>query len=106
MNIWDYDQKSGRAQLVTADLVLIDEFRKNTLDDIVIYTGYTEEELLHGASTLKLPKGYYDLVCSYENIIIKFGRFKPDQPSHYDEVLGVNLSSPNQYGKIVSKEND
>lgn len=28
MNIWDYDQKTGRAQLVTADLVLIDEFKK------------------------------------------------------------------------------
>ena len=28
MNIWDYNQKTGRAQLVTADLVLIDEFKK------------------------------------------------------------------------------
>lgn len=28
MNVWDYDQKTGRAILVTADLVLIDEFRK------------------------------------------------------------------------------
>lgn len=28
MNIWDYDQKTGRAVLVTADLVLIDEFKK------------------------------------------------------------------------------
>lgn len=28
MNIWDYNQKTGRAQLVTPDLVLIDEFRK------------------------------------------------------------------------------
>ncbi len=28
MNIWDYDQKTGRAQLITADLVLIEEFRK------------------------------------------------------------------------------
>lgn len=28
MNIWDYNQKTGKAQLVTADLVLIDEFRK------------------------------------------------------------------------------
>ena len=28
MNIWDYNQKTGRAQLITADLVLIDEFRK------------------------------------------------------------------------------
>lgn len=28
MNIWDYNQKTGKAQLVTADLVLIDEFKK------------------------------------------------------------------------------
>lgn len=28
MNIWDYDQKTGRAVLVTPDLVLIDEFKK------------------------------------------------------------------------------
>lgn len=28
MNVWDYDQKTGRAILVTADLVLIDEFKK------------------------------------------------------------------------------
>ena len=27
MNIWDYDQKTGRAQLVTPDLVLIKEFK-------------------------------------------------------------------------------
>ena len=28
MNIWDYNQKTGKACLVTADLVLIDEFKK------------------------------------------------------------------------------
>ena len=28
MNIWDYNQKTGRAQLLTADLILIDEFKK------------------------------------------------------------------------------
>ena len=28
MNIWDYNQKNGIAQLLTADLVLIDEFKK------------------------------------------------------------------------------
>ena len=28
MNIWDYNQKTGRACLVTADLVLIEEFKK------------------------------------------------------------------------------
>ena len=28
MNVWDYNQKTGKAQLITADLVLIDEFKK------------------------------------------------------------------------------
>lgn len=28
MNIWDYNQKTGRACLVTADLVLVEEFKK------------------------------------------------------------------------------
>ena len=28
LNVFDYDQKTGKAQLVTADLVLIEEFRK------------------------------------------------------------------------------
>lgn len=27
LDIWDYDQRTGRAQLVTADLVLIEEFK-------------------------------------------------------------------------------
>ena len=28
MNVWDYNQKTGRVQLITADLVLIEEFKK------------------------------------------------------------------------------
>ena len=27
MNVWDYDQKTGKAVLVTPDLVLIKEFK-------------------------------------------------------------------------------
>lgn len=64
-------------------------FRYNHPDPIVIYTGYTEEEV----------KEKFNWIFLYENIIIKFGRFIPDQPSHYDEVLGVQLASPNQYAK-------
>ena len=36
-----------------------------------------------------------------DNIIIKFGRFFPDQPHHYDKVLGVTLASSNQYAKKI-----
>lgn len=64
-------------------------FRYRSPDDIVIYTGYTEEELKDKTEWLKL----------YGPIIVKFGRFVPDQEPHYDEVLGVNLTSNNQYAK-------
>lgn len=60
-------------------------------DDIVIYTGYTEEELSNNF--------YFQQIIQYPNIVIKFGRFRPNQESHYDEILGVNLCSDNQYAK-------
>jgi hypothetical protein len=60
-------------------------------DDIVIYTGYTEKELKHTK--------IFKQITNYKNIIIKFGRFIPNQSSHYDEILGIKLSSDNQYAK-------
>lgn len=72
---------------------LIRVFRLFTGDDIIIYTGYTEEEC-------GLAVG--ELALMADNIIVKFGRFIPDQESHYDEVLGVNLASPNQYARRIS----
>lgn len=78
----------------TMDLInLILSIRKHTNDDIVIYTGYTEEEL---QSEIQM---FHD--SGLKNIIIKFGRFIPDQSHHYDEILGVYLASPNQYAKKV-----
>jgi len=71
---------------------LIRFFRKYSNDDIVIYTGYTEEEL--SAQT-----DY--LTALYEDIIIKFGRFIPGKPSYYDETLGIFLASSNQYAKRI-----
>jgi hypothetical protein len=38
----------------------------------------------------------------FDNIIVKFGRYIPDNKPHFDEVLGVNLASPNQYAKKIS----
>lgn len=92
------------------DLVpFIDTLRRQyeCTDDIVIYTGYTEEELSsgkYGTGDVESQKTFYDYVCSYENIIIKFGRFRPNESEHFDEVLGVKLASPNQYAKVVSKK--
>lgn len=72
--------------------LLVQQFREQTLDDIVIYTGYKEEEISEQVLWLK----------QFKNIVIKFGRFVPNQSPHYDEVLGVNLASDNQYAKKVS----
>jgi len=41
------------------------------------------------------------LLSRYKNVIVKFGRFIPNQEKHYDEILGVELASPNQYAKIL-----
>ena len=71
-------------------LNLINEFRKYTYDDIVIYTGYTEDELAEEIEYLS---------NSYSNIIIKFGRFKPNTKQHIDPILGVKLYGDNQYAK-------
>ena len=71
---------------------LIDGIREKTNDDIVIYTGYTENELTDKIIMLSLKK----------NIIIKFGRFVPNKENHYDDLLGIKLASPNQYAKVIS----
>lgn len=60
-------------------------------DDVVIYTGYTEQEVA------EMP--LFKKIISFGNIVIKYGRFRPDQLPHYDEVLGVRLASDNQYAK-------
>lgn len=73
-------------------LSLISKFRKFTDDDIVIYTGYTKDEI----------DGYIKMLSIYKNIIVKFGRFIPNNDAHYDPVLGINLSSDNQYAENIS----
>lgn len=73
-------------------LNLIIGYRQTTNDDLIIYTGYTEKEIENKINILK----------RYKNIIVKFGRFIPNQESHYDELLGINLASPNQYSRRIS----
>ena len=68
--------------------------------DVVIYTGYTKEELQN--KIYKDNISYLDKLKKYNNIIIKYGRYIPDQEPHYDEVLGVNLASDNQYAERLS----
>lgn len=74
---------------------LVTKFRNNNIKDvIVIYTGYTAEEIN--------DKGYIEKLKKYPNIIIKFGRFIPNQPHYYDDLLGVELTSSNQYSMRIS----
>ena len=61
-------------------------------DDIVIYTGYNSDELTEKIEILKY----------FKNIIIKFGRYIPNQTFHYDNILGVQLASDNQFAEKIS----
>lgn len=73
-------------------------------DDIVIYSGYTEQEFLAPEDS-RLNVVYQNL-CKYDNIIIKYGRYVPNEKPHFDEVLGVNLISHNQYAKRIDKNDN
>lgn len=77
-------------------------------DPIIIYTGYTKEELEAGqwGSYVDLPlhRVIWDFIKEM-GVIIKFGRFRPNEESHYDEILGVNLASNNQYAEEFKHEN-
>lgn len=66
-------------------------FRKVSKDDVVIYTGYNKEEIY----------GYIRELEPFKNIVIKFGRYVPNVEGRFDEVLGVNLVSNNQYAERI-----
>ena len=58
-------------------LECIEAFRKKTTDDIIVYTGYNKNEIEEYLMTLK----------KFKNIIVKFGRYIPNQKTHFDPVL-------------------
>ena len=60
-------------------------------DPVVIYTGYYKEEI----------ENMIEKLSKFSRIIVKFGRFIPDQKEHYDPVLGVMLASDNQYAVVL-----
>lgn len=75
------------------DLIeLIEAVRRKCDDDIVIYTGYNKDEII----------GEIEYLSTYQNIIIKFGRYVPNNEKHFDDVLGVYLASDNQYAEEIS----
>ena len=71
---------------------IVSELRNESNDDIVVYTGYDKDEI----------KDKLELLKSYPNIIVKYGRYIPNEKPHYDEILGVNLASDNQYAEKIS----
>ena len=73
-------------------LQFIKDFREKSDDDIVIYTGFNEDEIEDKIVILK----------KFKNIIVKFGRYRPNFQKHFDAVIGVELASPNQYAKRIS----
>lgn len=71
---------------------LIDLFRiRGDLSPFVIYTGYYPGEIEDKLAVLR-PLG---------NIIVKFGRYIPGRPCRYDDLLGVELASDNQYAEKI-----
>lgn len=82
-------------------LSFVKAFREQTSEPIVIYTGYTEYEIETGNfynNDYEINKNIWETIKAY-GVIVKFGRFRPNQEKHYDEVLGVYLASDNQYAK-------
>lgn len=75
-------------------LSLLDELRSKNgcYDDVVIYTGYDSKEIDPKITHLSMM---------FDNIIVKFGRYRPGQQKHFDEVLGVELASDNQYAERI-----
>ncbi len=71
----------------------VKRFRAKCEDDIVIFTGYNEDEIVNYVSELS----------KYPGIIIKFGRYIPNRKNVHDELLGVDLASDNQYAKYIGK---
>lgn len=68
-------------------------FRKEFLNkDIIIYTGYDEDEITDKIDKLK----------NFKNIYIKFGRYKPWLNKKVDKIGGITLISNNQYFKKIS----
>ena len=74
-------------------------------DTIVIYSGYTKEELM-GVQEIPYQEinggkvaATFKQIISFKNIIIKYGRYDQRKESIFDPVLGVTLASSNQFAE-------
>ena len=73
------------------ELIKFIRIEKQCDDPIIIYTGYGQGEDYIVEQSLR----------HYHNLIIKWGRYVQNLESRYDEVLGVQLASNNQYGEYI-----
>ena len=72
----------------------VQKLREHNNDDVVIYTGYNKDEV----------SNYISELSEYPNIIVKFGRYIPNQGKHYDDILGVYLASKNQHAERICND--
>lgn len=71
----------------------IEEFRYQCDDPIIILTGYDK---------IEISNQIFEWLYNYPNIIIKYGRYRPNEETHYDSVLGIQLASSNQYAERIT----
>lgn len=70
----------------------LEKLRQKTTDVFIVYTGYNFEEKEEETRQLS----------EFENIIVKYGRYKVGDKPHRDKILGVDLASDNQYAIKIS----
>lgn len=73
----------------------VDEFRKLSDMELVIFTGYKEEEI----------SDKIEMLSKYNGITMKVGRYDPTIPAKYDPIGEVTLATGNQYFINVSNLN-
>lgn len=88
----------GDLTKLIASFILVGEANNQPIPTFIIFTGYYPDEIRDFLDYLKRDDS--------AEIIIKFGRYIPNKPSIYDELLGVTLASNNQYAMKLEDIND
>ena len=97
-------QNSSLANSKTIDISADEIYRRyinNPITKSIVIGGL--EPMLQFSDVLELIKTFRNNDCN-DDIVIKYGRYIPDQKEHYDEVLGVYLASSNQYAERISND--
>ena len=88
-----YSNSNYNGTMYVLDFINTLRVQYGNTDDVIVYTGYTENECK--------SKGIINLLKDYKNLIIKFGRYREGDQPHLDDLLGVKLASNNQYAKRI-----